>query len=394
MRYINIGKVNKKFLIPVFGGIFRLIHLFLIGYNPKYQIATKNPFLLTIYTNIGMFLAFIPYIILIYRSKKSKILSDSKSESILNIELIHYDIFVKNRASKYKLIALSSVFDLFQTILSFVFCLKCVYNLWILDIIFISVFSYFILKSKLYKHQYLSMVIILILGLVLNVIEYFKLGEIEDKFDIFEISMKFLMEIFFSITIVIIKYNMEKNYTSPYEICIWAGLFGLILNIIVLIILNRLEVTIDGIKYPDNYFELMNNYDINDFFVCSSQIIIACIYNITIFVTCDYFTPVHILITLIIKEFYNHFQKTVNTLYNILGIITLIFISFTFLIFIEIIELNIFNISYNTKKNIGIRSKIDSSLDINNTNITLSDEVELVEEKIYNPSSEKILENY
>ena len=53
-----------------------------------------------------------------------------------------------------------------------------------------------------------------------------------------------------------------------------------------------------------------------------------------------------------------------NFIFNILGIITLILIAFTFLIFIEIIELDVFNISYNTKKNIEKRSRIDSQVDI------------------------------
>ena len=37
-----------------------------------------------------------------------------------------------------------------------------------------------------------------------------------------------------------------------------------------------------------------------------------------------------------------------------------------FLVFIEIIEINIFNISFNTKRNIEIRSKYDDLFDINN----------------------------
>jgi len=364
MKFIKLGKINKKFLIPVLGGIFRLIHLFLIGLNPKYEIATKNPLLLSIYTNIGMIFAIIPFLILKYRSKRSKYLKDAQNESKLNIELIHYDIFLENRASKFKLIGISTIFDFFQTLFGFLFCSRCVYNLWIFDIIFISFFSYFLLKTNFYRHQYISMVIILILGLILNVIEYFKSDDNTNKLDAFEILMKFLKEIFLSLSVVIIKYNLEKNYCSPYEICIWEGFLGLIIYIIVLVIINKLELTIDNIKYPDNFSELIEGYDFNDFIVCFLQIIASCIYNISIFVTCDYFTPVHILITSIIKECYYHLKTMKNFIFNILGIITLILIAFTFLIFIEIIELDVFNISYNTKKNIEKRSRIDSQVDI------------------------------
>ena len=134
MRFIKLGKINKKFLIPVLGGIFRLIHLFLIGLNPKYEIATKNPLLLSIYTNIGMIFAFIPYLILKYRSKMPNPNSNEiQHKSKLNLELIvHSDSIEEIKSNKYKLIALSSIFDFSQTIIGFLFCMRVVYNLWIL----------------------------------------------------------------------------------------------------------------------------------------------------------------------------------------------------------------------------------------------------------------------
>ena len=374
MRFIKLGKINKKFLIPVLGGTFKLIYSFLIGLNPKYEIITRNPFILSIYINIGMIFAFIPYLILKYRSKKAKYLKERQNESKLNIELIHYDIFLKTRASKFKLIGVSTLFDFFQTVLINVFCSKCVYNLWFFDIIFISIFSYFLLKTNFYRHQYVSMVIILIFGLFLNIIEYFKSDDKTNKLDPFEIAMKFLTEIFFSLSVVIIKYNLEKNYCSPYEICIWEGFLGIILYIIVLVIINKLELTIGDIKYPDNFSEFIEGYDFNDFIVFFSNIITSCIYNISIFLTCDYFTPVHILIISIMKECYYYLKSMKNYILNILGIITLILIAFTFLIFIEIIELSVFKISYNTKNNIEKRSRIDSQVDINDL-IDLTDVV-------------------
>ena len=374
MRFIKLGKINKKFLIPVLGGTFKLIYSFLIGLNPKYEIITRNPFILSIYINIGMIFAFIPYLILKYRSKKAKYLKERQNESKLNIELIHYDIFLKTRASKFKLIGVSTLFDFFQTVLINVFCSKCVYNLWFFDIIFISIFSYFLLKTNFYRHQYVSMVIILILGLFLNIIEYFKLDDKTNKLDPFEIVMKFLTEIFLSLNVVIVKYNLEKNYCSPYEMCIWVGFLGIILYIIVLVIINKLELTIGDIKYPDNFSEFIEGYDFNDFIVFFSNIITSCIYNISIFLTCDYFTPVHILIISIMKECYYYLKSMKNYILNILGIITLILIAFTFLIFIEIIELSVFKISYNTKNNIEKRSRIDSQVDINDL-IDLTDVV-------------------
>ena len=349
MRIITFGKINLKFLIPIIGGIIRLIYRFLVNINSKYEIILKNPFILSIYTSIGMIFAFIPYIILKYRSKKiNSNIQENKSK--LNIELVHYDIFKKTRLKKYKLILASSICDFSETLIIYTFCMKCIYNLWMFDILFMSVFSYFLLKTKLYKHQYLSMIIIIVLGLVLNVLEYFK-SENNYEFNVLEILMKFLGEIFLSLCIVIIKYNMEKNYCNPYEICIWDGLFGVILHIISLLIINKLELTIADVNYPDNFWELINNYDINDFLICLLVIIVGASYNICLLLTCNYFTPCHIIISYIIHEYYYYIHINDNNFQlNILGFFILVLILFMFLIFIEIIEINIFNISYNTKK--------------------------------------------
>ena len=48
MKYISFGKINKKFFIPIIGGVVRLIYAFLIILNPKYGAALENPFILSI----------------------------------------------------------------------------------------------------------------------------------------------------------------------------------------------------------------------------------------------------------------------------------------------------------------------------------------------------------
>ena len=393
MKFISFGKINIKFLIPIIGGVVRLIYAFLINLNPKYGAAIENPFILSIYTNIGMIFAFIPYLILKYRSKRANIIpKELKYKSKLNIKLIHNNIFEETRCNKYKFIALSTIFDFFEIIINYLFCMNCAYNLWIFDIIFISLFSYLILNTKYYKHQYFSMIIILFLGLLLNLLEYLKSDESENRLNIFEISMKLLSEISLSLSVVIIKYNMEKNYCNPYEVCIWEGVLGLILHIICLAIINALKLKIDDVQYPDNFFRYFENYDIYDFIVCFMVIIVNFIYNISIMIACDSFTPVHILITYIIKEYYYYLKINENIALNFLGILILIFISFMFLVFVEIIELNIFNISYNTKKNIEIRSQMDSFVDINAI-LDQNEEVKVDEENIMNSTFSSANEN-
>ena len=325
MRIITFGKINKKFLIPIIGGVLSLIYRFIANCNPKYKTASTNPFIMSIYTALGMILSFIPYLIVKYRSKKTN-LNIIENKTKLNQVFTHHYIFNnKSLVAKYKLIILSAVFDFIETSLVLVFCTKCIYNLWIFDILFISLFSYWLLKAKLYKHQYLSMIIIIILGLVLNILEYYKSGT-DNEFNILEIIIKFIGEIFLSLNIVIAKYNMEKNYCTPYEICIWEGFIGLFVYIICLLIINKFELTIAEVKYPDNFFELINNYNINDFFLCLLVVIVSSIFNIFKFLTCDYFTPFHIIILSIIHECYYYIKANENLKLNIIGFFILLFI--------------------------------------------------------------------
>ena len=126
-------------------------------------------------------------------------------------------------------------------------------------------------------------------------------------------------------------------------------------------------------------------YDINDFWLCLLIVFVNAIYNLFIFLTCNYFTPCHVLIISMIHDFYFYLKINENWKLNIIGFFILLLILFMFLIFIEIIEINIFNISYNTKKNIELRAKTDSSVD-NNSLIKTNEEIELEGMKILIPS--------
>ena len=365
-----------------------LIYQYHFEFFPKNEIISQNPFLLNIYFSIGMIFALIPYLIFKNRNKKANNSNNDsdvkKVESKLEINLIYDETSKEIKTNKYIYIILASICDFIQTLLYNLFTIKCVYNTWFFDITFISLFAYLFLKMKLYKHQYISMIIIIIFGIGLNIIEYFKFDGEENKIDFFEILMKLISEIFFSLVVVISKYNMEKNYSNRYEIWVWEGAITLFLHIICLIVTNLIGPTIFDIKYPDNFFEYFGNYDIYDFIICLIVIIISIIYNILFFLTCDYFSPFHILITSIIEECYNYFQINEDLTLNILGITTLILIGFTFLIFIEIIEINVFNLSYNTKKNIEIRALNDVL--INNNNQVPTEERRVDEEERLNDS--------
>ena len=135
MALISLGKINKKIFIPILGGVLRLIYKFIVYENPKITIFSNNPFLLAIYTTIGMILAFIPYLILKNQIKRKSInininnnensSSVKTQKSKLEIEFEHYDLYEETKSSKYKLILIATIFDCLQTLSIFIFCFYC-----------------------------------------------------------------------------------------------------------------------------------------------------------------------------------------------------------------------------------------------------------------------------
>ena len=95
MKYINFGKIDRKFLIPILGGITLFIYKCIYPILPKFDILIENPFIINIYFSMGNSFAFIPYLILKSGIKKPISFNTNpnklKEESKLNIELIYED---------------------------------------------------------------------------------------------------------------------------------------------------------------------------------------------------------------------------------------------------------------------------------------------------------------
>ena len=89
------------------------------------------------------------------------------------------------------------------------------------ELLFISLFSFIIFKSKLYLHHYLSIILIICVNITLDIyLSNFNF----DNFDkVISMILKFISEILLSLVFVIDKYIMEKKFSSPYELCFFHG---------------------------------------------------------------------------------------------------------------------------------------------------------------------------
>ena len=76
-------------------------------------------------------------------------------------------------------------------------------------IAFTSLFYYLIFKSKLFLHHYLSIALILILGIVIDLV----VGNLQNEFseDLLKVALSVVRVILLSLDYTLIKYTMEKN---------------------------------------------------------------------------------------------------------------------------------------------------------------------------------------
>ena len=261
-------------------------------------------------------------------------------------------------------------FDFIQKILTFFYSQYIVNNLWIFDIVFLGAFSWLILGLKLYNHQYLSCLIMIIFGIILNAINV--------KYNTsltYSLLLSFLIEICYNLNIVISKYLMDSLFMTPFEITYIEGIFEFVLNFIFISISTNIELNdppllidlaqhckYDGKIYLDNfyaYWKLFKGLEILAFVV---QMISRALFNLFGYIIAKDFTPSHVIFLLMIGEILLAFKEKFDGT-KVASLFIILVEIFMLLIFTEIIEINFCGLEYNTKKNIKIREKLLAELD-------------------------------
>ena len=369
MAIISFGNINKKILFAIFGGIFKLLSDLLIKFlrkSKKIEIR-EHPFILGINAGLGYCISFIPFLIF----KRNYDYLNQKNFDV-DEKLIYNetnDYFLEKREKKFRPWLIIAFCDFFQKLLSFIYI--SLYNFWMFDILFILIFSHFILKVKLYKHHFISLMLIIIFGIIINII-YNIYEEISEEF-FFKILNTFIIEIIFSLQIVVAKYAMEYKLSSPYEICLFEGVFILVINLILLIIFTFIPMSeikyikntkYEGKMYIDNFFQYFSKISYIE--VISFIIIMLGRFGFNIFclLIIKYFTPSHSIIILIIGEVYFAFNDLEPLWRVFIEYFIYALLIFVMLVFLEIIEINLWGLQKNTERNISLRAgQIESIMD-------------------------------
>jgi len=350
MAFIGLGKINTNLIPIIIGCIFCFLNRLLNQYEGTKLF--ENVMLTNIFISFSDIFTIIPYIIFKIRSKK--IYKPENKEVIPNetketkFEFLYeetYDIEDEVEGKGKFIVLIGVIFFVNYFIFVYIFALKT--NTWIMYILFTSIFYYLFFKSKLYRHHYLSIVIILIIGLVIDFVE----GNIQKDFtyNFKLILLSFLRVILLSLNYVLIKYTMEKKYASPYEIGFYNGLINLIMFIIGAVIDNFFIKKFE-------YKEYFDNFNGKELLVVLGLMITQFGIYISLFIIDKKDTPCHIFIVFVFGQLAYYYKLTEISIVSIICLILILFFS---LIFNEIIELNFLGLSQNTRKNIINRANTE-----------------------------------
>ena len=359
MAFIGLGKINTNLIPIIIGCIFCFLNRLLNQYEGTKLF--ENVMLTNIFISFSDIFTIIPYIIFKIRSKKvykpenkEVIPNETKETKFEYLYEETYDIEDEVEGKGKFIVLIGLIFFVNYFIFVYIFALKT--NTWIMYILFTSIFYYLFFKSKLYRHHYLSIVIILIIGLVIDFVEGNIQKDFTENFKL--ILLSFLRVILLSLNYVLIKYTMEKKYASPYEIGFFNGLINLILFIIGAVIDNFF---IKKFEYKE-YFDNLNDKEL--LVVLGLMISQFGIY-ISLFIIDKKDTPCHIFIVFVFGQLAYYYKLTEISIVSIICLILILFFS---LIFNEIIELNFLGLSQNTRKNIINRAntEVEGALFVNN----------------------------
>ena len=253
--------------------------------------------------------------------------------------------------------------DFAQKFLTFFLKKYIINNIWIFNILFISIFDYFINKNTLYKHQYISSLIIIFLGIAATVIGLY--GEEGDIFIKFILCVS--IEIMYSLAIVLSKYLMDHRSCSPFEVTFYEGIFALIVNSVLLGIFTNMPLSSDegltdilrltyyeGKIYLDNFYATFSNMGVGEAFLFLLSAIGRLISNLFGHIVVKHYTSSHIILVLVLGEISLVFKESTDWP-NIVQFSLFCLVLLMLLVFTEIIEINACDLEKNTRKNIYLR---------------------------------------
>ena len=350
---IKFAKLNKYFIIPFIIPI--IIFLTMVFFNSLREIniyKKRIEFIEIIYKDLTYLSAGLFYYISYCNSKNNKKEQNNNQEKATKALTFIYsgqESVINNPIKIVLLIILISIFlELWQLFSYFGNYENYSYISIIYYILSFPLISKLIIKEKIYKHQYLS-IIISICGWVILIIPeclVFSKDKILPSF------FDFISIINNALFIILIKYLNQKYYISPLKLSLLSGIISIIIHFIGFVFYSLIKY--HDLSYFKDCFESSdtNKITISIYFILG--FLFSTIQNILTLLSIFYFSPNLIIITNIISTIFLWIYTAINLGPKmpefILHPIGSIICFFSLLIYNEIIILNFCGLSKNTKK--------------------------------------------
>ena len=357
MSFIIFNFPNKYILLILFYPIAFIIRL-ITEKNIKSKFF-QDIYLTYLISCISRIIAIIPFLIIKIYNKFKK---SNKSKKIINQ--------IKAGKEEYLIFILIQIIDFLNILAYFTmdedtyyfsraFIFRYTFQFFLYGIV-----SLYIIQSGFYIHKIISGSLIIILGFIIdsyNFEDYF----IDEIKSIILVLLDILKE---CLLYLYIKFLLDKRYYSPYQTCFFFGLMELFSLILVFLIgfkknfICFKENCLDSSLVFDS-LEKMESVSLEMLKIIPFTIVFSLLYfslqliisyfPVQYTVLCSTLGQCISYIKLIITEddLGNKFQ------YFMINILPSIFILISFFIYEEIIELNFWNLNYDTKRNLLIRMK-------------------------------------
>ena len=407
-RCISCGKCNKKYSLLILGVILILGVLIgvMFGFSSYAKSVNINDKILlnfmtyALFVNLGESLMIIPELILKREISLDNYNSNTKQVTIIDKRSYKYifnkkiNFSLKENIYFYSAGILKLFLDTFHIVYqvkiddftdeSIDFIKMMTYSFQF-ELLFLFLLSKIMYNTQFYKHQYISIIILTLLGLAKFIVK--NSGNMEKFFLRFFIHIGY--SFFKSLITVYIKGLMEYKYFSPYKACYKFG----IVNVIIMTILNigasffpcdsfSCQVTFNKKRYFANILAIFSIPGLFMFIIFILKAITLVLeYNIIL-----NFTVFHSFLIIQLTQFLEASSIKMmgdSKAYLAITLINFVLSIFLIFLFLEIIEINIFKISHNTKTNIEMRGINDSTvlLTINEENNFNEEEEEVEKER-------------
>ena len=364
MAYIGFGKINKDIIPLILSCVFCLLNR-LVNCVKDVKLFT-NVILTNIFVALAHSLMIIPYIIYKIATKKCRNSNKNKEKfgfsnapTLKTVDETSKSKYIYNNNDitkgkwKYLFIILTGLI-FFVNNYMFIYTIQVKSNTWTIYIVFASLFYYLFFKSKLYRHHYLSICLILIIGVIIDVVVKSYKEDTSKKEIILKFILSIIRVILLAFNYVLIKYTMEKKYVSPYILGTIDGLINFVLFIIFAVLDHYV------FKLYNTYSEYFNSLDTKEILVLLGVMSTQLGVYATVLLVDKTDSPCHIFIVFTFGQFGYYFYEGVDSGGKLAGIIIcLILMLFFSLVFNEIIELRFLGLAYNTKRNIAERAELE-----------------------------------